>query len=120
MIRSGKGRFLALLSAAVISLGSVTAFGSDITVQAAMNTSEFASGYSYPTQMRGLTAFQLVSDMGAGWNLGNSLESSDSETNWGNPKTTKSMIDAIAAKGFTTLRVPVSTGRTLIMDSKNE
>lgn len=72
-----------------------------------MNTSEFASGYSYPTQMRGLTAFQLVSDMGAGWNLGNSLESSDSETNWGNPKTTKSMIDAIAAKGFTTLRVPV-------------
>ena len=107
MIRSGKGRFLALLSAAVISLGSVTAFGSDITVQAAMNTSEFASGYSYPTQMRGLTAFQLVSDMGAGWNLGNSLESSDSETNWGNPKTTKSMIDAIAAKGFTTLRVPV-------------
>ena len=107
MIRSGKGRFLAFLSAAVISLGSVTAFGSDITVQAAMNTSEFASGYSYPTQMRGLTAFQLVSDMGAGWNLGNSLESSDSETNWGNPKTTKSMIDAIAAKGFTTLRVPV-------------
>ena len=107
MIRSGKGRFLALLSAAVISLGSVTAFGSDITVQAAMNTSEFASGYSYPTQMRGLTAFQIVSDMGAGWNLGNSLESSDSETNWGNPKTTKSMIDAIAAKGFTTLRVPV-------------
>ena len=97
MIRSGKGRFLALLSAAVISLGSVTAFGSDITVQAAMNTSEFASGYSYPTQMRGLTAFQLVSDMGAGWNLGNSLESSDSETNWGNPKTTKSMIDAFAA-----------------------
>ena len=107
MIRSGKGRFLALLSAAVISLGSVTAFGSDITVQAAMNTSEFASGYSYPTQMRGLTAFQLVSDMGAGWNLGNSLESADSETNWGNPKTTKSMIDAVAAKGFTTLRVPV-------------
>ena len=107
MIRSGKGRFLALLSAAVISLGSVTAFGSDITVQAAMNTSEFSSGYSYPTQMRGLTAFQIVSDMGTGWNLGNSLESADSETNWGNPKTTKSMIDAVAAKGFTTLRVPV-------------
>lgn len=62
---------------------------------AAMDQSEFSSGYSYPTQMRGLSAFDLVSDMGAGWNLGNSLESSDNETNWGNPKTTKAMIEVV-------------------------
>ena len=72
-----------------------------------MNKSEFPSGYSYPTLMRGLSAFDLTSEMGAGWNLGNSLESENNETNWGNPKTTKKMIDAIAAKGFKTLRVPV-------------
>lgn len=59
-------------------------------------------------QMRGLTAFQLVSDMGAGWNLGNSLETdTGDETSWGNPVTTKAMIDAVAAKGFKTLRIPV-------------
>ncbi len=108
MITAKKGgRFLALVSAAVISVGSAFACMDDLTAYAAMNSSEFSSGYSYPTQMRGLNAFQIVSDMGAGWNLGNSLESSDSETNWGNPATTKAMIDAVAAKGFTTLRVPV-------------
>ncbi len=57
--------------------------------------------------MRGLTAFQLVSDMGAGWNLGNSLETNGDELYWGNPLTTKAMIDKIAEKGFTTLRIPV-------------
>lgn len=59
------------------------------------------------TKMRGLTAAQLVADMGPGWNLGNSLESEYNETYWGNPATTKEMIDKIAAKGFKTLRVPV-------------
>ena len=108
MITAKKGKkLLALVSAAVISVGAAFSCGGGFTVEAAMNSSEFSSGYSYPTQMRGLTAFQIVSDMGAGWNLGNSLESTDSETNWGNPMTTKTMIDAIAAKGFTTLRVPV-------------
>jgi len=77
------------------------------SASAAMDASEFPAGYTYPTEMRGLNAFQIASDMGAGWNLGNSLESSNNETYWGNPKTTKAMIDAIAAKGFTTLRVPV-------------
>ena len=32
--------------------------------------------------MRGLTAAQLVADMGPGWNLGNSLESEYNETYW--------------------------------------
>ena len=78
-----------------------------VTAYASMSLSEFPAGYSHPTEMRGLTAFQLVSDMGAGWNLGNSLESENNETYWGNPVTTKAMIDKIAAAGFTTLRVPV-------------
>ena len=68
-------------------------------------TNAYAASYS--TTMRGLSASQLVADMGAGWNLGNSLESENNETGWGNPATTKAMIDAIAAKGFKTLRVPV-------------
>ena len=93
-------------AAVLTSAVTVTTF-CPLSVFAAMDTSEFPSGYTYPTEMRGLSAFQIANDMGAGWNLGNSLESSNNETDWGNPKTTKAMIDAVAAKGFTTLRVPV-------------
>ncbi|MCR4990530.1 MAG: cellulase family glycosylhydrolase [Lachnospiraceae bacterium] len=61
--------------------------------------------------MRGLNATELVSELKCGWNLGNSLESLGSETEWGNPATTKEMIDAITAKGFNTIRIPVSWGQ---------
>ena len=47
------------------------------------------------------TAAQIVSDMTAGWNIGNSLDAygqkanfpytSSNETYWGNPKTTKAL-----------------------------
>ena len=94
-------------AAALLTSAAVMLSASPMVSYAAMDTSEFDSGYTYSTEMRGLTAFQIASDMGAGWNLGNSLESVDNETNWGNPTTTKAMIDAIADKGFTTLRVPV-------------
>lgn len=72
-----------------------------------MNNSEFIKGYSYPTEMRGLSAKQIAAEMKCGWNLGNSFESENNETYWGNPKTTKEMIDKIAGRGFTSLRVPV-------------
>lgn len=53
------------------------------------------------------TAFGIIDDMGAGWNLGNSLDATGSETSWGNPKTTKAMVDAVRKAGFKTMRVPV-------------
>jgi endoglucanase len=52
------------------------------------------------------TAFGIIDDMGAGWNLGNSLDATGSETAWGNPKTTKAMVDAVRQAGFKTMRVP--------------
>lgn len=54
------------------------------------------------------TAFEITNDMDAGWNLGNTLDAAGGETNWGNPFTEKYMIDAIAARGFKTLRIPVT------------
>jgi aryl-phospho-beta-D-glucosidase BglC (GH1 family) len=55
---------------------------------------------------------QLVSSMGAGWNLGNQLEASSNgtpnETAWGNPKITKAFIQEVKASGFKTIRIPVS------------
>ena len=57
--------------------------------------------------------FAILADMNVGWNLGNTFDAIGStsvlaETYWGNPKTTKEMIDAIAAQGFNTIRIPVS------------
>lgn len=53
-------------------------------------------------------AFDITNDMGAGWNLGNSLDAVGGETNWGNPVTQRYMIEAVANRGFKTLRIPVT------------
>ena len=58
--------------------------------------------------MRDLTSLQLSKLMGAGWNLGNSLEAIGGETAWGNPPATQSLLNAIKAAGFKTVRIPVS------------
>ena len=57
--------------------------------------------------MRGLSAAEIVKDMGVGWNLGNSFESEGSETGWGNPYVTRELINSIANKGYKTIRIPV-------------
>ncbi|MCM1022687.1 MAG: cellulase family glycosylhydrolase [Prevotella sp.] len=71
-------------------------------------------------------AKELTSQMGVGWNLGNTLDSIgdwisgdlEHETAWGNIKTTKAMIDAVKKAGFKTVRIPVSWGEH--MDSKGK
>jgi endoglucanase len=78
-----------------------------------------------------LSSMELVKKMGAGWNLGNTLDAhfdgapyenwnatpgyystgktpADQERMWGNPVTTKAMIDKLKADGFNTIRVPVT------------
>ncbi len=59
-----------------------------------------------------LNASQIVSAMGAGWNLGNQLEANSngtpSETAWSNPTVTKALIQAVKTAGFNTIRIPVS------------
>lgn len=66
------------------------------------------------------THIRFVKDMKAGWNLGNTLdahgvvslqnsgETEIYETYWGNPITTKEMIDEIKKGGFNTVRIPVT------------
>ncbi|MCL2638197.1 MAG: glycoside hydrolase family 5 protein [Oscillospiraceae bacterium] len=63
-----------------------------------------------------ITGAQLMSEMGAGWNLGNTLDASGrdatspmrQETAWGNPVTTPEMAQLLVDTGFKTLRVPVT------------
>ncbi|SEL89195.1 endoglucanase [Roseateles sp. YR242] len=57
---------------------------------------------------RDLTSLQLSALMGAGWNLGNSLEAIGGETAWGNPAANQALFTAIKAAGFKTVRIPVS------------
>ncbi|MEN8906485.1 MAG: cellulase family glycosylhydrolase [Clostridiales bacterium] len=58
--------------------------------------------------MRDISSLELTKEMKVGWNLGNTLDAFGGETNWGNPKTTKAMIDEIKSKGFNTLRIPIT------------
>ncbi|WP_051188478.1 glycoside hydrolase family 5 protein [Proteocatella sphenisci] len=61
---------------------------------------------------------EFVLSMGAGWNLGNALDSHGSgqnrqpveiyETFWGNPKITEETILAVKEAGFKTVRIPVT------------
>ncbi len=63
-----------------------------------------------------MTPQEIVNDMKIGWNLGNSLDCygsgysspTSAETYWGNPATTKAMIDKVKSAGFNTLRIPVT------------
>lgn len=85
-----------------------------VVTAASVKTPHVASGTNR-------TAAQVVSDMTVGWNIGNSLDSygqkenfpytTSNETYWGNSKTTKALIDAVAAAGFNTVRIPVSWGQ---------
>jgi endoglucanase len=59
--------------------------------------------------MRDISSMDLVKEMKLGWNLGNTMDStSGGETGWGNPMTTQAMIDAVKARGFNTVRIPVT------------
>lgn len=71
-----------------------------------------------PGEMNITSAADVVKQMRIGWNLGNTLDATGgegltAETSWGNPVTTKEMIDTIKGAGFNVLRVPVSWGTHL-------
>jgi endoglucanase len=55
-----------------------------------------------------LTPQQAAQLMSPGWNLGNSFDGSPNETSFGNPAPTQTLVDAVHAAGFKTLRLPVT------------
>ena len=55
-----------------------------------------------------LTPQDAVKLMAPGWNLGNSFDATPNETSWGNPTPTQTLINAVHAAGFKTLRLPVT------------
>ncbi len=105
-----KRRLIFSLCAAVAASTLGCGGGGSAAAAAATTTTTAAPVAATPTAgtMRDLTSLQLSQLMGSGWNLGNSLESTGSETAWGNPATTQALMDAIKAAGFKTVRIPVS------------
>lgn len=69
-----------------------------------------------------LTADELTEDMGAGWNLGNTMDGhtgfTPGETEWQKVLTTKKLIQSIHDMGFNTIRIPVTWGT--MIDDEND
>jgi endoglucanase len=93
------------------AIGGTTATGGSKATGGALATGGAATGGATNgcgTTMRNITSMALVKDMGLGWNLGNTLDAVGGETAWGAPLTTQAMIQAVAASGFKSIRIPVT------------
>ncbi|MCD8188233.1 MAG: glycoside hydrolase family 5 protein [Ruminococcus sp.] len=94
-------KILSLLCSAVLTLSAFVGCGSKDSESEEKNDGNFT-----------VSVADIAADMGAGWNLGNTLEANSGgtpiETAWGNPEASQEMIDAVAEAGFNTVRVPVS------------
>ena len=66
---------------------------------------------------RSLTAEEIVTEMGTGWNLGNTMDGhtgfTPAETCWQSTVTTKKLITAVHDAGFNTVRIPVTWGNMI-------
>lgn len=77
--------------------------------------------------MNNKTSKDIAAEMGKGWNLGNTMEAvatwlpsnatvNDYEKAWGQPITTKAMIDGLKANGINSVRIPVAWSNMMSKD----
>ena len=98
------------LSTVIVSLGlAIFAFG----VEKPVYDKSKAISDTGKKAFTATSAIKTVADMKTGWNLGNTFDATNgktlaSETSWGQPKTTKAMIDGLAKSGIKTIRIPTS------------
>ena len=86
---------------------------------ASEETSGEAADSSAAAEFKSMTSQEYVKAMGQGWNLGNSFdgvntaldEEDAGETAWGNPEVTKELIQAVKAKGYDSIRMPMTLYR---------
>lgn len=112
-------KFKSLLSGIIaVSAAVVLTFGCSLPSTSKTDDNNIPSVPGVDTPVDGLSSIQFASAMQCGWNLGNTFDSAeyDNKTNkgsgyetaWGMPVTTKKMINTVAAKGFKTIRIPIS------------
>ncbi|KAF2146282.1 glycoside hydrolase family 5 protein [Aplosporella prunicola CBS 121167] len=90
-----------LLSAAALANAAAA---SPIVTRAANSTTVTCDSGSFNP----ITAQQFVDALNPGWNLGNSLDATPGETDWGNAAVTEDTFDDIKATGFKSVRLPVT------------
>ena len=114
-------RIAAALSAVMV-FGCIALSGcSGNVTDSGVNSSEGVSGEAitaHQGEIKDISSVELVKDMKIGWSLGNTLDAGNEsnrgqnpgsiEKSWGNPNTTKEMIDEIKKAGFNVLRVPTT------------
>ena len=114
---SFKKKILSVITSAACIMSCVCMFGNQANDQ-------------YTAEAVGLTgqsAFDITSQMVIGWNLGNSLDSTNDNLNmdsspkkfsmaWGNPEPTKELIEAVKNGGFNTIRIPTTWYQHLYLD----
>ncbi len=77
-------------------------------------------------ELTGKTANEIVDMMRAGFNIGNTLDATGNnytsiysqEQSWGNPVISFKLSDAIAAKGFNVIRIPITLFKYISNDCK--
>ena len=84
--------------------------------------------FTYLSEFSKMTAFQIVKDMGIGWNIGNTFESynindqkltpDEQITLWNNPVPTKEMIISIKKYKFKTIRIPITWKHSMNENNK--
>ncbi len=82
------------------------------------NNSGSQSSTAHQGEIKDISSIELIKDMKIGWSLGNTLDAGNSsnkgqspqtiEKSWGNPVTTKEMIDEVKKAGFNVLRIPTT------------
>lgn len=114
---SFKKKILSVITSAACIMSCVCMFGNQANDQ-------------YTAEAVGLTgqsAFDITSQMVIGWNLGNSLDSTNDNLTmdsspkkfamaWGNPEPTKELIEAVKNGGFNTIRIPTTWYQHLYLD----
>lgn len=109
-----------------VTLDSVTVKYSLGGGNASMTTDNNVSKPDAPTASTGdfRSADEIVKEIKVGWNLGNTLDSYNTsktgiatETGWGNPKTTKEMIQSVKNAGFNAVRIPITWGEHMNGDT---
>lgn len=82
---------------------------------------EYTGTEENPLPWRNLTNDEIVNEMGAGINLGNTMDGhsgfTPNETCWQSAETTKAYIKALHDAGFNTVRIPVTWGN--MIDTEN-
>lgn len=79
-----------------------------LLIETIMGTGAYAKNGEDIHQFHRISPSLAISEMGAGWNLGNTLDAIPTEGSWNNAPVQAKTFDAIKSSGFRSVRIPVT------------